>query len=101
MDVLLYLLEHGADAHQRFERSNYKTSNVEVFYVDILYELRFCVYPLDSQEYKDKLKVIAFLKQNGLDYWKSPIPEEAEDVIKRLMKAKRINENYDNYIKKY
>lgn len=101
MDILLYLLEHGADAHLQFQKRDFDTPNRDIFYVDILYELRFCVYPLDSQEYKDKLKVIAFLKQEGLDYWSSPIPKNAFVIIKQKMKANRIKDNFDDYIKKY
>ena len=44
MDVLLYLLEHGGDYHKKFERLVDSDSTI---YVDILYELRLCTYPLD------------------------------------------------------
>ncbi|EKX97412.1 ankyrin repeat protein, partial [Hoylesella saccharolytica F0055] len=62
MDILLYLLEHGADYRRKFERIDWDNPEHPSFYVDILYKLRFCVYPLDSKEHKDKLKVIDFLR---------------------------------------
>lgn len=40
--------------------------------------------PLDSEEYKFKLKIIDFLKEKGLDYHKEPIPDFMEKEIKRL-----------------
>ena len=97
MDVLLYLLEHGADYNRKFERMIDSDSTI---YVDILYELRLRVYPLDSKEYKDKLKVIYFLQKRGLDYWKSPIPNWAYSVIKRNI-GSMSEEELQEYLKRY
>ena len=100
MDVLLYLLEHGADYRRKFERIDWDNPEHRSFYVDILYELRFCIYPLDSKEYKDKLKVIDFLRKRGLNYWKSPLPDGAITVIKRDIRPKDEQE-LKEYLKRY
>lgn len=85
MDILLYLLEHGADYHRKFERVNLDDPNYPTFKVSILYELRIQAFPLDSKMYQEKLKVIAFLKRRGLDYWKYPYPDGTIEIIKREM----------------
>ena len=58
MDVMLYLLEHGANYNGKFEMTNCDPPSYTTFYVDILYILRLCIYPLNSKQYKDKIKVI-------------------------------------------
>eukprot|EP01029_Cantina_marsupialis_P005669 TRINITY_DN1618_c0_g1_i1.p2 TRINITY_DN1618_c0_g1~~TRINITY_DN1618_c0_g1_i1.p2 ORF type:complete len:306 (+),score=30.59 TRINITY_DN1618_c0_g1_i1:5649-6566(+) len=40
----------------------------------IVNRLRSMVFPLDSKEYQQKMKLVAYLKERGLDYWKTPIP---------------------------
>jgi uncharacterized protein len=42
----------------------------------ILHELRDKNYDLNSKEYQDKMKLVAYLKTQGLDYWKTPIPDD-------------------------
>lgn len=104
MDVLLYLLEHGADYNRKFKRikviSSANSASYVDFYVDILYQLRLCPFPLNSKEYKDKLRVIEFLQKRGLDYWKSPLPDSAITIIKRVIKPKS-EEELQEYIKRY
>ena len=100
MDILLYLLEHGADYRRKFEEIDWSRPEHRSFYVDILYELRFCIYPLDSKEHKDKLKVIDFLRKRGLNYWKSPLPDGAITVIKRDIRPKDEQE-LKEYLKRY
>ena len=97
MDIVLYLLKHGADYKWRLEESD---GEGNPYYEDILYRLRQSVFRLDSQQYKDKLKVIKFLKDRGLDYWKSPIPEYVIDVIKKQIKPKN-NAELQYYLKRY
>ena len=99
MDVALYLLEHGADYHCKYKIYD-PSFGEDGHYVDILYMLRQCIYPLDSQEYKDKLKVVKFLKDRGLDYLKSPIPEYVIDDIKKQIKPKN-NAELQYYLKRY
>ena len=97
MDMALYLLEHGADANCKFERFD-KDGNP--YYEDILSMLRECYFGLDSQEYKDKLKVIKILKDRGMDYWKTPVRENNIDEINNVMHFKTYKE-YQNYLKRY
>ena len=100
MDVLLYLLEHGADYNGKFEMTNCDPPDYTTFDVDILYILRLCIYPLDSKQYKNKLKVIEFLKNKGLDYRKSPIPHNAVAIIKREI-APKDEKELQEYLKRY
>jgi len=90
MSAALYLLENGA----KFEKEylNSFTKNKE----NILYILRKIYLPLDSEEYKFKLKIIAFLKEKGLDYYKEPIPDFMEKKIKRLHPN-----DWQEYMQKY
>lgn len=99
MDVLLFLLEKGADYNMKYERFNPDSPN-PTYYVDILHELRLCVFPLNSKEHKDKLKVIGFLKERGMDYWGSPIPDGVVGIIKKEIAPKDECE-FQEYIKKY
>ncbi|WP_310557774.1 ankyrin repeat domain-containing protein [Flavobacterium sp.] len=51
-------------------------------------EMRF---KLNSKDYKEKLKLVAYLKTQGLDYWKTPIPDNMSS-----------NSNYtQEYLSKY
>jgi ankyrin repeat protein len=57
----------------------------------ILHNLREMFFKLDSKEYKEKMKLVAYLKTQGLDYWKTPIQERYKD-----------NPNYTpEYLSKY
>ncbi|WP_396169948.1 ankyrin repeat domain-containing protein [Flavobacterium sp.] len=40
---------------------------------EILHNLRELFFKLDSKEYKEKMRLVAYLKTQGLDYWKTPI----------------------------
>jgi hypothetical protein len=42
---------------------------------EILHDLRDMPFKLNSKYYKEKMKLVAYLKTQGLDYWKTPIPE--------------------------
>ncbi|CAN5125044.1 ankyrin repeat domain-containing protein [soil metagenome] len=68
-DIVIYLIEKGAD----FKRVLYKTiPEGESKYITD--GLRFWRFDLGSDEYKKKMQLVDFLKKNGLDYWKTPIP---------------------------
>lgn len=99
MNIALYLLEHGADYNCKF-RNCAPSSGGGSRNVDILYRLRQCIYPLDSQEYKDKLKVVKFLKDRGVDYRKSLVDVETKNMIKNVIHFKTYKE-YQNYLKRY
>ncbi|WP_264536547.1 ankyrin repeat domain-containing protein [Flavobacterium sp. N1736] len=90
MDVLLYLLQNGANFHLVL----YKTVDGEDVY--ILEALRKCIIDLESEQYKSKLEVIQFLKEKGLNYTNEPIPDYILTKIK-----KKYPKDWENYIKKY
>jgi uncharacterized protein len=70
IDVVKYLLiEVGVDFDYVFSTTIDGTPHY------VLYYLRDMVFPLDSEEHKIKMEVVAYLKTKGLDYWSEPIPE--------------------------
>ena len=100
MDIMLYLLQKGADYRRKFKEIDLDKPDYPTFEVDILYKLRKCVYPIGSKEYTDKMKVVNFLKKKGLDYWKSPIPSGMYGGIMRDIAPKN-KADFDYYIKHY
>jgi ankyrin repeat protein len=91
LNTALFLLQNGADYKQSiFYRPD---ENREMYLVDVLREDLFDV---DTEEYKDKMKVVEYLKEKGIDYRATPIPE----FIK-----KKARENYpgswQQYLEKY
>ncbi|WP_411823792.1 ankyrin repeat domain-containing protein [Leptospira sp. 'Mane'] len=97
LDVVLYLLENGINYKQQFGTSSGKNYNTkEAYPVYIADKLRFSILPLDSEQYKQKMKVITFLKKNGIDYRATPIPLAAYNTAKRLYPR-----NWEAYLEKY
>jgi ankyrin repeat protein len=88
-DVALYLLGKGA---------NYKGvfSNVEGKEYYLWDELRFKVHPLDSKDYRKKMKIVEFLKNKGIDYRKVPVPEYAIEEAKKIEPK-----NWKEFLKQY
>lgn len=43
--------------------------------ITILNYLRDWVFKVDTREYKVKMEIVEYLKNKGLDYWSTPIPE--------------------------
>ena len=93
MDIVLYLLEHRADYNRTYHQL---MTNGEIVDVDILYKLRQCILPLDSEQYEYKMKVVDFLQKRGLNYWDSEIPDY---ILKRI--KERYPDDWEEYIKKY
>ena len=57
----------------------------------ILYDLREMFFKLNSKEYQEKMRLVAYLKTQGLDYWKTPIVDRFKN-----------NPNYTKeYLSKY
>jgi hypothetical protein len=57
----------------------------------ILYALREMFFKLNSKKYQEKMRLVAYLKTQGLDYWKAPIEERFSN-----------NPNYTkDYLSKY
>ncbi|MBK9249667.1 MAG: ankyrin repeat domain-containing protein [Ignavibacteria bacterium] len=61
-DVMLYLLQKGAEYKDPI-RTPFGSYN-------LCYLLRFHMFPLDTKEYKQKMEVVEFLRQKGIDYQK-------------------------------
>lgn len=88
-DVILYLLEKGAN----YDKSVGVFSGKKCF----LWEaLRYDMPDLDSEKYKQKMLVVAFLKEKGIDYRGTPIPES---MVKKA--KKRFPETWKEYLKVY
>lgn len=90
MNTALFLLEHGAKYDKEY--LNPFTNSKE----NILHLLRKIDLPLNSEEYKYKLKIINLLKTKGLDYYNEPIPDFMVKKIKRLYPN-----SWEVYMKKY
>jgi ankyrin repeat protein len=73
MDILLYLLQNGADYTMKYPKVDKAGDTIENEQ-DILNELRNLNYPLNTEKHHKKMKVVKFLKTKGLDYSKSPVP---------------------------
>jgi uncharacterized protein len=48
----------------------------------ILHKLREMIFDLNTKDYKEKMKLVAYLKTQGLDYWKTPIPDKVKTIPK-------------------
>jgi len=59
---------------------------------EILYRLRDLPFELNTKDYQEKMKLVAYLKTQGLDYLKTPIPDNVKN-----------NSHYNNkeYLSKY
>ena len=92
IDIALYLIEKGAD---------YKKS-ITLFVgggsenVTVLYLLRSSIIDLDSEQYKKKMELVAFLKSKGLDYDKEPIDDADIERMKNMYP-----DNWQEYVKRY
>ncbi len=98
MDILYYLITHGYNVHSKFSELNF--SDYSTIDVDICHKLRYCIYPIDSIQYKYKLLVINELSKRGMDYRSSKIPEIAIEIIKKDEQLYR-SIGLENYLKKY
>ena len=97
MEIALYLLENGADYNEKFEAKDVDSRQSQSRgYATVADKLRYVTVPLDSREYGYKLKVIDFLKDRGLDYHETEIPEHAIKLIKD-----KYPDTWEEYIKVY
>lgn len=93
-DVVLYLLQKGADYSQvLFDRAKFSKGGKKIYIGDLLKEH---LLPLDSKEYLQKMEVVEFLKQKGVDYRKIPIPDF---VVKEAKET--YPKNWKEYLEKY
>ena len=97
MEIALYLLENGADYNEKFEAKDVDSRQSQSRgYATVADKLRYVTVPLDSREYGYKLKVIDFLRERGLDYYETEIPEHAIKLIKD-----KYPDTWEEYIKVY
>lgn len=93
-DVALYLLQNGADYNEEIvDRGKYSTDGKKIYLVDMLREF---TPELNSKKHKEKLEMIKFLKQKGIDYNAVPIPDFVLEKIKR-----DYPKNWEEYIEQY
>jgi hypothetical protein len=72
IDIVNYLIfEQGVDYNIIYEPPFKK--GMEAW--TIARSLRNMLFPLDSEEYKQKMKLVNYLKEQGIDYWKTKIPK--------------------------
>jgi len=93
-DVALYLLQKGADYNQVVvDRSQFSKDGKKMYLVDILREF---TPELNSKKHREKLAIVEFLKQKGIDYKAVPIPDFVLEKIKR-----DYPKNWKEYIEQY
>lgn len=99
-NVSLYLLQKGADYKQpisyrpKDDSADYKPADYKPIYlVDVLREDFF---EFDTDKYKFKMQIVDFLKNKGIDYRSTPIPE----YIKKKAQEK-YPKNWREYLEKY
>ena len=98
MDILYFLITHGYNVHSKFSEINF--SNSSSVDVDICHMLRYCIYPINSFQFKYKLLVINELSKRGIKYRSSKIPTDAINIIKQD-KQLYYSIGFDNYLKMY
>lgn len=93
-DVVLYLLEKGADFNKiLIDRSKFNAKGKKIYIGDYLREK---LLPLDTKEYKQKMAIVEFLRKKGIEYKNIPIPDSIKEAIKE-----RYPENWKEYLEKY
>lgn len=99
-NTTLYLLEKGADFRSpivQLSIHSIRTSNIEdTCRLTLVEELRYRIHPLGSDEYKQKMKIVEFLREKGIDYKKTKIPTDVLTQIK-----KQYPDTWEDYIKFY
>lgn len=88
-DVVLYLIKNGADYKKIISTNDGK----DYYLWD---ELRFILLPLDDEKYKQKMELVDFLKQQGIDYRTLPIPDYARSQAKKMYPH-----TWKEYLEKY
>ena len=90
-DIILVLLKNGADFRRPLFNPVYPD---KTFY--ITYELRKRLPKIGSKDHKYKMQIVEFLKENGMDYYSTPIPDF---IIERV--KKEYPNNWEKYLEEY
>lgn len=89
LNVVIFLLNKGIDFRQVISSNE----GQDYFIGD---KLRFKLYPIDSYDFQKKMEIVKFLKDKGIDYRLTPIPEYA------ISQAKVMYPNsWTEYLEKY
>jgi hypothetical protein len=91
MNVVLYLIEKGVDYTKPITLTVLEGEDVSVLQI-----LRKSIIDFDSEQYKYKMKLVAFLKTKGLDYDKEPMPEGTVEYMKNMYP-----DSWQEYVKRY
>lgn len=91
-DITLYLLQAGA------EYRNAYFVNVHSDTIGLLGTLRLdCYYDdLNSERHRQKMKVVEYLMEKGMNYWEEPIPDYIQEKIKEMYP-----DTWKEFLKKY
>lgn len=93
-DVALYLLNQGAKYDDVIiDRTKFSKDGKKIYIAEYLREQ---MLPLESEGFKQKMAVVAFLQQHGIDYWKTPIPDYMIEEAK-----KKFPDSWQEYLKVY
>jgi len=90
IDIINYLIFEVGINYKKFKYL--KSSKYYPEGYRVLGALRKMTFPLDSEKYKKKMKLVNYLSEQGLDYWSVPVPK----YIK-----KNPNYNTEEYLSKY
>ena len=89
--VVLFLLENGADFRRPILKS---ADDGKIYYINDV--LRKILPKIGSKDHKYKMQIVEFLKENGIDYYSTPIP----DLIIKKVKEEYPN-NWEKYLEEY
>lgn len=70
-EIVSFLISKGADVHAVMYVT--KPEGVKKYLTD---ELRYWRFEIGSKQHQKKMEIVKYLQQQGMDYWKTPIPEE-------------------------
>lgn len=101
--MVLYLLKHGADYTIPYRKYGISNSEYKAGYKDddirmitFVQDLRDKREKLGSEEYRQKMVIVYFLKKRGIDYKKVPIPEDVIEYAKE-----EYPKTWREYLEKY
>lgn len=89
--MVLYLLRKGVDYTKPYY--DYRQENQKISFIE---DLRRQPVKLDSDEYKQKMKIIEFLIIRGMEYSKIAIPDNVVEYAKRVYPN-----SWETYLKEY
>lgn len=96
-DITLYLLEKGADYNIPYKIESITSEGNQIdTCITLAEDLKYYTFPLESEDYKNKMQVVRFLKSKGIDYYKVKVPD---DVVSRI--KQEYPGTWKEYLRKY